>query len=466
MSDPLASRPEGQTAKPPGRGRLWLTLHGWFALPIWAFLFFVCVTGTLASVSREIAWLVDPRVRASNPEDRPRVGYDAMADAMRREYPDAEVLWIHEDEPYLAAFVGVGLPDAVWGTAYVNPYTAEVQGLTKGLNFPELMRELHGWLLLPWTRGTSIGYYLVGAMAVALIGLIVTGFKVHKRVWRTLRRPPRLRTDRGARVWWGDLHRVVGAWALWFGATISVTGTWFLTQGILWDAEIPFEHLAAELARDDMPVVTRGAPPPERIALDEVAAAARTVAPALDITWLVVPVTPYGTFEVLGEDGPAFMGDYATAVYLNPWTGDVVESYPVGSLGPVGIVDHMADPLHYGNFAGLWSRLIWFVFGCGLSALMFSGMMVWTKRTALAARRGVEGDRATPLPVQPREPIPASTRWAEEPALHSRRSRTTVQASNSRPPRKETSPRPFRSRRFLDRALALSLARRSKGGAT
>jgi uncharacterized iron-regulated membrane protein len=43
-------------------------------------------------------------------------------------------------------------------------------------------------------------------------------------------------------------------------------------------------------------------------------------------------------------------------------------------------------PLHFGDFAHLTSRLIWFVFGALLTSLVCSGMVIWCKRTAAASK--------------------------------------------------------------------------------
>jgi hypothetical protein len=43
---------------------------------------------------------------------------------------------------------------------------------------------------------------------------------------------PTLRIRHGARIFWGDFHRLSGIWSIWFIAVISITGTWFLIQAI------------------------------------------------------------------------------------------------------------------------------------------------------------------------------------------------------------------------------------------
>ncbi|MCC3263734.1 PepSY domain-containing protein, partial [Paenibacillus polymyxa] len=60
----------------PSRSKLWFLVHSWLALPIWIFLFFICATGTIAVISQEIVWLINPAVRAQAPDaDTPRMGY-------------------------------------------------------------------------------------------------------------------------------------------------------------------------------------------------------------------------------------------------------------------------------------------------------------------------------------------------------------------------------------------------------
>lgn len=377
----MVNAPARNAALAPRR-RLWFVLHGWLALPVWAFLFFVCLTGTLSVISHEIGWLADPRVRVSNDNETQALGFGAIANAVRTEYPDATVLYMNNRAPYLATSVMVGLPDVPFATAYVNQYTGEVQGIVRGITFPAFMRALHGWLLLPWTKGTSLGYYAVGALGVLLLGLLGTGVMVHNRVIRTLRAPI-LRRARGPRVWWGDVHRLLGAWSVWFVLTMGLTGTWFLAQGIMWDAEIFFEPAPPAIARAEVPTLNAGSVPPA-IDIDAAVAAARAAIPGLNVKWIYMPDNAFSPITVLGKQGFPLISDYAATAYINPHAGTVMEARQVSDLGAVGLADNLADPLHYGSWGGLWSRAIWFIFGMALSTLVLSGFMIWTKRTVRA----------------------------------------------------------------------------------
>lgn len=57
-----------------------------------------------------------------------------------------------------------------------------------------------------------------------------------------------------------------------------------------------------------------------------------------------------------------------------------------GELSAVERWVHMADPLHFGNFGGLATKLIWLLFGMMLTGLCATGVIIFGKRTAHAAQ--------------------------------------------------------------------------------
>ena len=50
----------------------------------------------------------------------------------------------------------------------------------------------------------------------------------------------------------------------------------------------------------------------------------------------------------------------------------------------------MADPLHFGYFGGLATKLVWFVFGVGLSGLSISGVLLTWRRLKTTAVSNVQ----------------------------------------------------------------------------
>ncbi|MCB1836958.1 MAG: PepSY domain-containing protein [Alcanivoracaceae bacterium] len=366
--------------------RLWFLVHGWASLPLWALFCFVCVTGTVAVLSHEITWLTNPAARAANPDNLPRLPVSALTDAVQRELPEADISHVMVLEPYLVTVVSVSTPDAPRLLAYVNPYTAEVQSINSGLTFVGFMRALHGWLLFPWQQAYSWGYYLVGLMSLVTLTALATGVVVYKNFWHAFTRP-RLRTGKGARVLLGDLHRLAGAWSLWFLLVIGVTGFWYLTQAILWDNDVEIAPHPPMLALEQLPPLGE---PPARVPLAQALQQAQRALPELDVAWVSFPEHSRDNYLIAGRGDNVFFDQYAWRAYINPWDGEVSSVSKPANMGVLQTFSHIADPLHYGTLGGLWTKVLWFVFGVMLSGMSITGFVIWSKRTFRGAKKRTE----------------------------------------------------------------------------
>ncbi|MFZ5724004.1 MAG: PepSY-associated TM helix domain-containing protein [Pseudomonadota bacterium] len=375
------SAPTGQPRrkKPRSRRRFWFRLHGFFSLPVWLLFCFVCLTGTLAVVSHELAWLANPAIRATNPDARPALPVAELAAAVQRKVPTADIGYVVLPEPYLAAhvaFSAAGMPAAI---AYVNPYTADVQAIETGITFISFMRSLHGWLLAPWQHGYSAGYYLVSSMAVLLTGALLTGLVVYRKFWRAWLRPT-LRWRADARTWLGDLHRLSGAWSIWFMAVIGLTGLWYLAQAVMWHNGIEYEPESLPMAVQELPLPATGLPP-ERLPLATLLAAAGRALPDMQPAWISLPEHNRDYVTVYGSGDTVLYDAYAWRVQVNPWTGAVAGVRTPADMEVLESLAHIADPLHYGTLGGLWTKLLWFLFGVLLTGMSLTGFMIWSRRT-------------------------------------------------------------------------------------
>jgi len=365
------------------RSKLWFLVHSWLALPIWFFVLIVCFTGTLAVVSQEIVWLAQPEVRASKPDgDPPMLGFDQVRAAVEAAQPGVYVSTIvRPDESHFALTVSVTYPDSRSTTLYVNPYTGVVQGEAAQFNFQAFTRALHGWWLVPFTNGYSWGWYLVSLLGLPMLASLVTGLVVYKRFWTGFLKPT-LRLKHGARIFWGDFHRLSGIWSIWFIAVISITGTWFLIQAILFDNQISISsnQVLPVIARENVPTAPAGQPAPvlsldaiEKIAIDKI--------PGLDVSFISLPSNAYSHTEVGGRSWYPLMFQTAS---VNPYSGVVEAHELLSDRSKLEFVTESMRPLHTGDFGGIWIKLIWFVFGLLLSMMVLSGLLIWTKRTAIA----------------------------------------------------------------------------------
>lgn len=378
--------------------RIWFLVHSWLALPIWAFLFFVCLTGTIATVSQEILWLANPAVRANAPSaDAVPLGYDEALAAVERQRPGVHPdLIIRSVKSQYALAVEVAKPDGATVRLFVNPYTGAIQGEQGDFDFQQFVRALHGWLLTPFTAKTAIGWYLVSALSIPLLGSLITGIVVYKKFWRAYL-SPRLRVSKGPRIFWGDLHRLVAIWSIPFIAIISVTALWFLIQAILNDNAISISTAGAPpiVAREHAPTLKPGESPP-KVSVDRAVAAAKERFPDMEPAFIQMPSNAFGHLTVWGRGAYPLIFEQAA---VNPYTYAVEWTRRVSDRSALELVTESMRPLHVGDFVGLSLKLVYFAFGVLLTLMSLSGVMVWLKRTAQATVKAVRGEPApAPFP--------------------------------------------------------------------
>lgn len=393
------------------RSKLWFLVHSWLALPIWFFVLIVCVTGTLAVVSQEIVWLANPEMRASKPSgDAELLTYDQILAAIKQAEPKAIVESIvRPDESHFALDVDISYPDGRSVAVYVNPYTGVIQGISPSFNFRQFTRALHGWWLVPFTNGFSWGWYLVSFLGLPMLASLVTGLVVYKRFWKGFFKPT-LRFKHGARIFWGDFHRLSGIWSIWFIAVISITGTWFLIQAILSDNQITIssEAVVPVIARDKVPLSAPGVPPPT-IALDDAINIASQRIPGFDVSFVGLPSNAYSHLSIGGRGWYPLMFQTAD---INPYNGEIAATHLLSDRSGLEFVTESMRPLHTGDFGGIWIKLVWFFFGLLLSMMVLSGLLIWSKRTALATLHALKrSSKATrnPAPANPIGALQAET---------------------------------------------------------
>jgi uncharacterized iron-regulated membrane protein len=361
-------------------------VHGWASLPIWALFCFICLTGTVAVISHELTWLTNPHARAANPDNLPHLPLSDLTQAAQARLPDAEIGHVMVLEPYLVSIVTAQTADMPNALIYINPYTAEIQDISQGLTFPGFMRALHGWLLFPWQDGFSWGYYLVGIMSLVTLTAVITGMVAYKKFWRALAKPT-LRFRHGARIFLGDFHRLTGVWSIWFLLIIGLTGFWYLSQAIMWDNDISIAPHGPTLTLEQIPAA--GSQPTQIDFADALGRAQRAL-PEMNPAWISFPEHSRDNFLIAGSGNNMLFDQYSYRVYINPWNGDITSVSTPTDMGVLQSLSHIADPLHYGTLGGIWTKIIWFIFGALLTAMSISGFLIWGKRTLKGVKKRTE----------------------------------------------------------------------------
>lgn len=364
MARKLGASTGARPAQKRKTSRLWWNVHQWVGLKLSLFMAFIMFTGTLAVVSNEIDWTLDPSLRVAPASAQGPVDWGGIAENAAR-YPGVAQVWSME-APIASAFaVKVTVEDPAGDLFYLHahPSTGAIQGEGPWVGAQRVLRNMHRHLNLP----TEIGVPIVAFLGFLLLISLVTSLVVYKKWWRGFTKP--LRT-RDARTWWGDFHRLSGVWSLWFVALIALTSIWYFAESLGLYAP-PHPEVAVE---GDHETVAEGLRP----AFD----AALNAYPGLEVRRVILP----------GEESPVLLlhGDFeanlvrprSNAVWVDPVTAEVMLTTDGRNLNVHQRISEMADPLHFGDFGGYWTKVPWFLFGLLLTGLSLSGAAIYSLRIA------------------------------------------------------------------------------------
>lgn len=356
-------------------------LHTWVGFHLAVIMVLVLATGTFATVSNELDWLIRDEMRVTPVGEE--VSWQEMIDAVEAYDPSVTVASLSKMQgDHFAYRAQVVDGDGILKFIHVNQWTGEVTGETGWFTVQRLFRDLHRYLFLPKLFGLTI----VCSMAIILGISLYTGLKT-SRNWRTLM--TRVRFSKGARTAIGDAHKAAGLWSIWFFVVIIATGVWYYAEFLGKNFEPKASPELREMTVVDEDVVVYPS-------LDEIYAVAQAAYPELNIASIRYGNTASSAITVVGKAGNPIVRKRANAVYLHPQTLDVIEVRKSKNFGPVVWLNQIADPLHFGSFGGLPVKLIWFTFGLFMTGLSVSG--VWLTWRRLKSR-GASKVQLAVLPI-------------------------------------------------------------------
>ena len=356
----------------PVTARGWHSLMGMFFALILLFLF---VTGTLSVFGHEIDWLINPAQRVAVAAEG-KLSLGASYDAVRRAVPEAPVVMIQRPPgPRTADQITVRLPDGGPLLVLVDPYRGVVQGTGSPRTAWLTLRELHRALSSP-SRKVQ---FAVTLMVLPLAVILITSLLLYRRFYRGFFRLPR----RGARARavLGDLHRLLGSWALIFMVPLVLTSGLFLIEFLgLGPAYYPGYMLAGGQA-SPMPATFAGAD------LDRAVDLAGATLPGLVVTDIMLPVDARMPITLRGDLTAPLVRSVANSVYLDP-AGLTLRGAHRGEDISTGLrLSEALRLIHYGSFAGLPGKIVWGVFGLVLAVLAGLGALIYAERLVFRTER-------------------------------------------------------------------------------
>lgn len=377
------------------RTKTLLAVHGWTGVALGLLLYIVILTGAVAVFADEIGDWSSPVPHDS--DFALPTGVDAalreLASTVDPEYLHDLFLFPDAGERIRVFFhhhtTREGHPAEEGVEFDLHPQTLAVMDRREGFAdeiadrnianaLARFLVEIHVSLHIP----SPWGLFVTGVLGLAMMVAAVTGFLTHRHLLREIFTIRRMREALLARR---DAHVIAASWNLPFAFVLAFTGSFFSFAGAV---GIPIMAMVAFQGDQEAMIETVvGTPPPEdnrQVApanLDKILEDAREQSDG-DIRF--VAIEHYGRADSRVTTFAFPPKGELTAVNLlyDGATGEFLQRKPGLGLVP-SIGSALADlmgPLHFGNFAGVLSKSIWFALGFAGCYVTLTGMLLWTTR--------------------------------------------------------------------------------------
>lgn len=367
-------------------------LHSWLGVKLAIFLCFILLTGTLAVVSSEIDWLVNPSIRSepvSNAQDIAwtTIYENSKSQLMAKEASVNAYKIVSINAPLHAGFaasVTVKNPKGERSRLYFNPASGAYQGSGTWFNWQTALRRLHRHLMLPATLGIT----LVTLTSFLFLGLLLTGLNLYqpwlKTVLKGLVTIPR---TNNVRIFFSDLHKLLALWSVWLLFIVSITGVWYLAER--WGARATYPENPSALSVEAKSQATM----PTNKQLNNMLKSVLTERPDLALRRILFPTKAGEVVLFEGQSNQLLVRDRANNLAFDPVSGQLLSTRHADTLSLHVRISEAADPLHFGTWSSYASKTIYFVFGTFLTLVSITGTYIYALRVSARQKSATASER-------------------------------------------------------------------------
>ena len=350
--------------------------HNYLALVAVIPLLLIVLTGSLLVFKFELDSVLMQEIVALDRQGETRLGFNELIPEINQNFPKYEIgsweFFNEGDEADRVYLIKKGSEH--WYKVHLDPYSGEALDAPVPLNdsLTDWLLELHYTFLLNdvFESMPHLGVILGLVFAVVLCALGVTGLIIYRKFWKKFFT---LRWDKRMMAMTRSLHRLFGIWCSPVLLIIGLTGLYFNLIVYLEEVEEHADgghYIVTERMYND------------QIDFDALYIDSQTRMESFRPTFLLMPTEPGFSITFFGEISYAnpFASQYSSTV---TYAADSGEFQAIYDIRDAGIVSQSVDSfreLHFGNFGGLASKLIWCIAGLVMGFLAISGSYMWASR--------------------------------------------------------------------------------------
>ena len=272
-----------------------------------------------------------------------------------------------------------------WYKAHLNPYTGKVLSQPVDLHhyLTDWLLQLHYTLLLNdlFEFDRDLGTAFTSIFAIWLMFLGISGLVIYRRFWA---RVFTLRLDQRLLALLSDVHKMIGTLSSPVLLILGLTGGYYNIAIYVHEWQ---EHSGGkEHYKVTQPLYNSA------LDFDAMIKNKGNYIAGFETSYVVMPSEPNAPVVLYGRvpSHNILLSDYASTISFNSVTGELVNAYDIREQSFVPVMVDTFRKLHFGNFAGLLSKVIWCVVGFMPILLGLSGGYLWYKRRGSKRRKIVK----------------------------------------------------------------------------
>lgn len=346
-----------------------ISAHSSVGLIVGAFMYIICLTGTLLVFKDALERWQQPDVAEFHNIDG-KATHNALKQYLSRVDEPAESIYIVFPTEQLPRSHVADTVNSWWTDAKGNISKPTAEG------FAHLLEELHTHLHMP----ASIGIIIVSLIGVMLLSLIISGLVGHPGI---IKQAFQLRLGGRSRIEQMDIHNRLSVWGLPFHIMIAVTGAFYGLVGLLVVIAASAKYDGDRNALfDDIygkdPVLKQAA---QKINFTNALANLSQLEPTATPIYTVVQ--NYGKQSQFIEIAATLPGRLAySEIYRFYSDGRFLNNQGLTS-GPAGRQFlYSLYRIHFGWFGGWGVRWLYFILGFALTVISVTGINIWLNKRA------------------------------------------------------------------------------------
>ncbi|MFC4700190.1 PepSY-associated TM helix domain-containing protein [Glaciecola siphonariae] len=346
----------------------------WLMLPV----LIVSLTGSVLVFKVEIDSALRPHHMVVTPDaSSQRLSIDQLMSTITEKHPDYVLSgWeLFDDKARSDTAYVIKKHSDTWFKIYIDQYSGQILSAPQTMEhyITDWLLELHYAFLLHF-NGTVIG---------ALVGLVmlflgISGIILYRKFWQKIFT---LRWAAAKRILFSDVHKLIGIITSPIFILISFTG-------VYWNVSIILHEVIEHGFEPEHPAISAPYHNAD-ISFEQLRQHNGKLINSFEATYLAIPNEPGMHITFFGDVDTSnpFLSQYASAITYDKDSGELISSYDIREQGVLAKFDDSTRKLHFGYFAGIWSKIVWCVVGLAPVLLSVSGLVMYLMRKSPTKRR-------------------------------------------------------------------------------